>query len=82
MGESNATREVLADVSHEIWSHWMRWMFTCGEIQNDGSWVMPASLVERWHRQMSTSYADLTEKERDSDREQADKILAALGGII
>lgn len=70
-------REALADISHDIWSHWMNWMFTVGTFNADGTWTMPAALVERWQRQMSTSYADLTEREKDSDREQADKILNA-----
>lgn len=71
-------REALADVSHEIWSSWMRWMFTVGTFNADGTWTMPAGLDERWTRQLNTPYADLSEREKDSDREQADRILAAL----
>lgn len=70
-------RETLSDVSHEIWSSWMRWMFTVGTVNEDGTWTMPASLVQRWQRQMETPYTELTEREKDSDREQADKILNA-----
>jgi hypothetical protein len=72
-------RERLAAVSHEIWSHWMRWMFTQGQREVDGSWTMPTRCVQRWTRQMETEYADLTEPEKDSDREQADKILDVVG---
>ena len=71
-------REPLADISHDIWSHWMRWMFSVGTMNADGTWTMPAEKVERWQRQMNTPYADLTEREKDSDREQADKILKVL----
>jgi hypothetical protein len=42
--------------------------------------VVPAKLVKRWKRQMETPYSDLSEKEKDSDREQADKVLEALEG--
>lgn len=31
-----------------------------------------------WRRQIETAYADLTEAEKDSDREWADKVLALL----
>ena len=34
--------------------------------------------LRRWHRQIETPYADLSEKEKDSDREWADKVLVAL----
>jgi hypothetical protein len=71
-------REILSDVSHDIWSHWMRWMFSVGTFNSDGSWTMPAEKVQRWQRQMNTAYVDLPEHEREGDREQADKILAVL----
>lgn len=77
-------REHLADLSHEIWSHWMRWVFTTGKFNEDGSWTMPASLVVRWQRQMNLRYSELSELEKQSDREQADKILNLIrlkGGI-
>lgn len=70
--------EQLAAVQHEIWAHWMRYMFTCGQFGPDGSWHMPAFKAERWQRQMDTPYAELTDRERESDREQADKILAVV----
>lgn len=81
MASNNEAREALADVSHDIWSHWMRWMFTVGTFNEDGTWTMPAAKVERWQRQMNMAYAELTEGEKDSDREQADKILGALSRV-
>ena len=65
--------ELQADVEHEIWSSWMRYMFTCGTINDDGTWTMPKGKVERWQRQMKTPYSELTEREKDSDREQVRK---------
>jgi len=67
-------REQIAEVQHDIWSHWMKYMFSQGVMQ-DGSWLMPEEKVLRWKRQMKTAYSDLTENERESDRDQADKIL-------
>jgi len=73
-------REALSDVQHEIWSSWMRWMFDQGRYGISGTWSMPVTLVERWKRQMNTPYSELTEKEKDSDREQADKTLEVING--
>lgn len=71
-------RERIAAVQHAIWAYWMRYMFKCGTFNADGTWTMPADKVERWKRQMETEYSALTDKERESDRHQADKVIAVL----
>lgn len=75
---SDEIRETLSDVQHDIWAHWMRWQFSVCTPNEDGSMTIPAEKVQRWARQMNTEYRNLTDRERDSDREQADKIIAAL----
>lgn len=75
---SDELREALSDVSHEIWSHWMRYLFTTLDTTPECGAVIPHERLSRWHRQMHTPYNELTEAEKDSDREQADKILAVL----
>lgn len=72
--------ESIAAVQHAIWSHWMRYMFTCGQFDPDGTWHMPAFKAERWQRQMDTPYNELTDGERESDRDQARKVIA-LGDV-
>ena len=68
--------EKLADLSHDIWAHWMKYLFSqCRENENSGNFIIPKDLVSRWHRQMTTDYIDLSEKEKESDREQARKII-------
>lgn len=88
---SMPVREALADVQHEIWSHWMRYFFTkttiirphpAESVPDKDYRAFPVSLAERWIRQMDTHYADLSEQEKNSDREQADKILAVLPQVI
>lgn len=72
MGESV---EKLAAHAHEQWSGWMQYLFSKGTFNQNGTWTMPAWAVERWSRQMNTDYADLPEREKVSDREEAVKVL-------
>jgi len=71
-------KETLASIQHEIWSHWMHYLFSCCETSNSGNLWIPKDKVNHWKRQMNTKYDKLTEKEKDSDREQADKVIKAL----
>ena len=61
--------EYHAERQHQIWAHWMEYQFSLCQEQADGSLVIPAEKVERWKRQLTTSYAELSEDERESDRE-------------
>jgi hypothetical protein len=70
--------EILADIEHERWSKWMRYMFECGTLGTDGSWRMPADKVERWQRQAKTPYAELSDREKQSDRNEVKTTLTAL----
>ena len=65
--------EELASVEHERWAHWQRYMHNNAIRQPDGSLIIPAKLVEKWERQIETPYEKLSEKEKDSDREQVQK---------
>lgn len=67
-------REYIAEVQHEIWSHWMRYLFSACNDGINGTFI-PTHKVERWKRQMNTPYKFLSEEEKESDREQADKVL-------
>ena len=70
--------EAIASVEHERWSHWQRYLHQQCEHNPDGSLTIPASLVARWTRQMQTPYGQLTDTEKDSDREQAREYIGAL----
>lgn len=78
-------REALAEYAHEAWSGWMKYMFEKGHntIITSGDsyptvWTMPQWATIRWRRQMNTPYVELPEEEKQSDREEADKILAII----
>jgi hypothetical protein len=70
--------EELAALEHQRWAHWQKYVHGHGERQPDGSVLLPASLVERWERQINTSYKDLAESEKNSDREQVRKYFPVL----
>ena len=55
-------RERLACCAHEVWSGWMRFLFSrCEEyVKGDGIHI-PQSQVYRWRRQTNTPYANLPE---------------------
>lgn len=67
--------EGLAAIEHERWAHWQRYMHDKGNLRPDGSLVLPADLVQRWEKQIAMRYADLTESEKESDREQVRRYL-------
>jgi hypothetical protein len=70
-------RELLAEKQHEIWSHWMKYLFSVSQETDEGV-VIPVDKVLRWKQQMITPYIALTEQEKSSDREQADKLLTVI----
>lgn len=79
--------EDLARISHEIWSHWMKYLFSkcIKNIQygvEDGSVTIPKEQVERWMRQMNTPYKELSDKEKQSDLDQAKKIIEVISNYI
>lgn len=74
----DALRERLAELAHEQWAGWMEYLFSKGDFTSAGTWVMPPWAVERWQRQRKTHYADLSHAEKESDRNEADKFLAAI----
>lgn len=71
-------REALANYAHEAWSGWMKYMFSKTIETGDGCEEIPRELVERWQRQAMTPYAELPENEKESDRVEADKMLAVI----
>ena len=74
--------EAIADKQHAILSHWMKYLFSVSADADDGSKVIPSEKVERWTRQMYTSYEWLSDAEQESDRHQAVKVLPELKSIL
>jgi hypothetical protein len=71
--------ELLADKEHASWAHWMEYLFSCCNMVDDSdgysTYEIPRELVAHWERQVETPYAELSEKEKQSDRKQVAYIL-------
>jgi len=57
--------EKLADLEHQQWAHWTKYFLSNFDKPN----------VERWSAQIKIPYKMLSEKEKESDRKWARKVL-------
>lgn len=74
--------ERMAAQAHASWSGWMEHLFKLSVRNADGTVTIPANLVERWERQIATDYADLSKREKDSDRTEARRMLDVLAAMV
>jgi len=65
---SDDLTEALAELEHEQWAHWTKYML--GNLTPDN--------ISRWKKQVKTPYAELSEKEKESDRKWANKVMNAI----
>ncbi|NIO30186.1 MAG: hypothetical protein GTN75_00130 [Gemmatimonadetes bacterium] len=65
--------EALADLEHDRWARWQRYLH--GKCVGHG---IPDDLWLRWERQIATPYADLVEREKESDRKEARRTVGLL----
>lgn len=79
---SSGLIEKLAAVEHERWAHWQRYLHEQCKPGPDGSLIIPATLVHQWTAQINTPYAELTEREKDSDREQVHRYLPTIAAAF
>ena len=84
-------RERVANLCHEQWSGWMKYLFgKCEEevlthtyvLASERKTIIPKEFVDRWKRQMATPYGKLFPKEQDSDHTEADKFLSVFLDIL
>jgi hypothetical protein len=62
--------EHLAAIEHNRWADWQRHLHERCTRNSDGTLTIPAGLAARWDRQIATPYADLSEPEKQLDRDQ------------
>src|SRR5260370_16684731 len=70
--------EALADKEHASWARWMHYLFSKCYETYDGNYVIPVELVDRWRKQLNTSYAKLSEQKNKSHREEVAHTLPPL----
>ena len=72
-------REQLAELAHEQWTGWMRHLYSKCQTSGNGDYMLiPKLWWTRWLRQMDTRFGDLSDAEKESDRKEADRVLALL----
>jgi hypothetical protein len=72
-----------ADLEHERWAKWQRYVHTkCVPSADDGIWQIGYEFIERWERQINTPYAELSESEKESDREQVRPYLPLIKSLL
>ncbi len=78
--------EKLAEIEHTRWAAWQQYLHSLCKphIGQDGgptgALLIPADLVARWERQIDTPYADLSEREKDSDRKEVGRYWHLISG--
>jgi hypothetical protein len=70
--DTDELKEKLAEIEHERWADWQKWMHSkLHKFPNQI--ILIRSDYEHWERQIATQYKDLSEPEKNSDREQVDR---------
>ena len=68
-----------ADLEHERWARWQKYMFTKMIPDATGDfYLLPKSFWEHWNRQIDTPYSLLSEEEKESDRKETRNYLPLL----
>jgi len=66
-------REMLADIEHRRWADWQEYCHTVLREHFNDEGI--EQVLARWDRQIKTSYDELSDEEKESDREQVDRYL-------
>lgn len=84
--------EKFAALEHERWAKWQKYFFSKCQIKPqsqvngmDDRYVylaLPKDLYERWLRQIETPYSELSEQEKESDREQVSPYLEEFSTLL
>lgn len=76
--EENGIIEIMADVEHERWSKWQKYLHSLCVKNDDGSLTISKERVEHWENEIATPYSQLSEKLKDFDRAEAKTTISAL----
>lgn len=69
--KSESIMEYCAHLEHERWSKWQKYIHSkIIPTANDSLMEIGTEWINRWNRQIATPYTELSELEKESDREQ------------
>lgn len=71
-----------ANLEHDRWVRWQKYMFSKFEKDSNGNLIVPKEYVERWFRQIDTPYVELSEQEKESDRQETRNYLPIIKDIL
>jgi len=74
--------ERLADKEHAGWAHWMDYLFSKCLMNDRREVIIPLPLVERWRKQAEIPYTQLSEREKQSDRDEVAHILPIIDEYV
>lgn len=74
--------ELLASCSHDSWVRWMQYLLSRCIKNQDGSFTIFTDFSERWAQQIATPYSDLSEQEKQSDRDEVAHILPIIDEYV
>ena len=74
--------ECLADEEHVSWAGWTAYLFEKCEHNPDGSLTIPSGYVAGLQKQIDMPYAELTEQEKQLDRDEVEHILSIIDEYI
>lgn len=85
MSFADKIREKLAELEHKQWVHW--WNYQNKKLRNITNmsmdeWYKQQDIYKQWKRLAQTPYSQLTEKEKESDRKWADKVLVIFNKVV
>lgn len=62
--------EFMAALEHQRWAGWQRHLHNKCSPDEEGNLIIPAAYVKNLERQIKTGYEELSEKEKDDDRQE------------
>lgn len=74
-----------ARLEHSRWAGWQRYLHSkCLEMNFEGKKYVyfPVELYDRWEKQIETSYFELSEEEKESDRKEVRKYLPLIQSLL
>jgi len=78
--EKTGLYEKLADIEHQRWVDWQQY---CHKVLRENIATLGLEAVlERWERQIATPYAQLSETEKQSDRDQVDRYWPLIQAVL